>query len=925
MLTAVGLAAVVVFASIRFQEASQRGAAGLSYIEVTGAEGRVFGLGPGDVMMAYPGSEADRAGIGRGDRLLSIDGIPIDDTVRLRELDQRVRSGDTVVYRLERDGVEREVGIRFRPLFRDRWAIVSIVVHTLVALSFVLIGVLVFTRKPDDRRVLVFYAMVIVGALSIFGSALLAIDNSSVRGIIVAPSHALLPVAVISVFVVAFLPLTLHLALVFPHDRPVLREHPQILGWVYGVPLLAALLVLGLGSFGAIVPMLSPAGTSRLDTAANVILGALAVGGLILALRLARRAQVEGWLHAIVRQPGHSLLAIFGALLGVVRVAAALKLKILTITATAFTVLLPFLALAAFPVLACVALYRSYREAGVEEKRQVKWPLWGTLIALATKIVFSLVLYALITYVMVTGRNLTEWTFASQMLQLVPVVVYLLIPVSFAFAILKYRLMNIDVIIRKTVAYAILSGAIVILYLVLVGGLGTVLIRSAGVQNQTMVIASTLVVALLFVPIRNKLQTLVDRNLFPHRYDYPAALQAITVDARNATDLAALLRSSGEKVQQALQNRSVVLFVERQDEYVAMAKVGVSDAVLGTLRLPHSFVSELDRPFDPRRRNLEDHVSSALARLDTVLVLPLATRGFIALAPKLSGAVFDVEDIEFLLSASGEIVAGADRLRMQTEEVDFAQARAIQQSLLPREMPRVADLDVTGEWQPARNMGGDYYDLLELGPRELAVCIGDVAGKGMSAALLMSGLQAAVRASASSSPRELCERVRRVVVSSLSGGRFVTFFYATVDTGAWKIRWCNAGHNAPILVRADGSTFRLEGGGPAFSRLFRQDAYVEHEMALTPGDRVVLFTDGVSEASDPRGEQLGEGRLEDLVRRCRAEPAGSIQREIVDAALTHSGGELDDDLTLVVVAVTGRNDRGEHLSQDRDPAAAEVL
>ena len=142
-----------------------------------------------------------------------------------------------------------------------------------------------------------------------------------------------------------------------------------------------------------------------------------------------------------------------------------------------------------------------------------------------------------------------------------------------------------------------------------------------------------------------------------------------------------------------------------------------------------------------------------------------------------------------------------------------------------------------------------------------------------------------------------------MVISSLSGGRFVTFFYATVDTAAMRLRWCNAGHNAPILARTDGTLIRLGEGGPAFTRLFRDSAYEEREIELLPGDRLVLFTDGVSEAVDAGGELFGEERIEELVADSRDLSAHELQRTIVDAASSYSGGELEDDLTLVVVRV----------------------
>jgi sigma-B regulation protein RsbU (phosphoserine phosphatase) len=455
-----------------------------------------------------------------------------------------------------------------------------------------------------------------------------------------------------------------------------------------------------------------------------------------------------------------------------------------------------------------------------------------------------------------------------------------------------------------------LSGMLIAGYLFLVGGLGSLLVRIAGVQDQTIVVASTLILALLFVPVRNRLQQLIDRNFFRQRYDYPQALRTISGETVTANDLGAFLQFVSEALQQALQTRGIAIFMRRQSDFVAMAKVGFSDSILGTLRVGATpeLTAMLDRPFAPHRRQVTDEDAAVLRRVDAKLVVPIRTgasaQGFVALAGKLSDREFDLDDIDFLSSAADQIAMTAERIRLQREEVEFEQARDMQRTLLPRELPRVPGIDVVGTWEPARTVGGDYYDCLDLGDGSLAVCIGDVAGKGMPAALLMASLQAAVRASAEAkvSPAALCERVRRVVVSSLTGGRFVTFFFCIVDPASRTIRFCNAGHNPPVLVRAGGSVQELANGGPVFSRLFREP-YDEGSVPLEPGDRVVLFTDGVTEARNAAGEDLGDEGLVQLIVNNRHRSASELQHAVVDAVSAYSRGRFEDDVTMVVVGV----------------------
>jgi serine phosphatase RsbU (regulator of sigma subunit) len=892
------------FVAGRAKRWHERGWSGVMYFpaDITNAKRKTMGVAPYHVMMTAADTPAD--GVLRyGDEILSLNGIPRDDLKRLSRLEAETRRGATVVYRIRRGAQTLDVPLQFVSPLRNRSVIARHIVAAIVAVAFVTIALLIIARAPRDSRATVFYALALLSAVNILFTVATVYEQNNARGIVISPYATFGTFYMVLAGAFMYPPLILHLCLVFPKRRPVLEKHPTALRWMYAVGLVGVtgiiLVVLFMAMFDPTDIVRTRQRMSALLLPAYYIISAIAA---LVALNLLYAAWREGPRRAVASRPFRVVAA---TALVPIAISRGVGMFLSPVAAAIFVFLgigLPMLVLGSFPILALVSLARSYSEARAEEKRQVAWPLWGLALAVGMKVLSVVINIIASLWIAFNAQELIRWRGPLEIVALLPMIFTLAIPISFAVAILKYRLMNIDVIIRKTVVYAVLSGAIAIIYLGLVGGLGSFLVYAFGLENQTtMIIGSTLVVALLFVPLRSKLQRIVDRTLFRHKYQYPEALKAISAEARTATDANEFLALAAEQLQRALQNRAVVIFAERQDEYVAVAKVGVADSLLGRLRVPASIAAALDRPFDPRRRTLDEQSTAALGRVEASLIVPAGTRAFIAAAPKLSNGEYDVEDIDFFRSAAEQLETGIDRIRMQAEEADFEQARQIQQTLLPREMPRVAGLEVSGIWQPARTMGGDYYDLIELQETELAVCIGDVAGKGMPAALLMSGLQAAVRASASSSPRDLCERVRRVVVSSLSGGRFVTFFYATVDTAAMKLRWCNAGHNAPILARADGSVVRLAEGGPAFSRLFKGARYEERELELGKGDRLVLFTDGVSEAADGAGEQFGETRIEELVTDCRDLSAGELQRTIFDAASSFSGGELEDDLTLVVV------------------------
>jgi sigma-B regulation protein RsbU (phosphoserine phosphatase) len=245
-----------------------------------------------------------------------------------------------------------------------------------------------------------------------------------------------------------------------------------------------------------------------------------------------------------------------------------------------------------------------------------------------------------------------------------------------------------------------------------------------------------------------------------------------------------------------------------------------------------------------------------------------------------------------------------NELRRREEEIE--EAHQIQEHLVPLEIPQLPGYEIDAAWRPARSVGGDYFDVLKLNEKSLAVCIGDVTGKGVPAALLMSNLQATVHGFAGPQvqPAELCARVNQATLPHVGENRFITFFYGLLDAPQRRLAYVNAGHNPPFLVRRDGSYLRLREGGPVLG-LVRDWHCQAGSVELAPGDRLILFTDGITEANDARGEEFQEERLVALVTSHRHLGAGAIRRKIMTALREFTGDQWNDDATVVVLGVEG--------------------
>ena len=243
-------------------------------------------------------------------------------------------------------------------------------------------------------------------------------------------------------------------------------------------------------------------------------------------------------------------------------------------------------------------------------------------------------------------------------------------------------------------------------------------------------------------------------------------------------------------------------------------------------------------------------------------------------------------------------IEAAERIMMR----DLSQAAEIQRGVLPGEAPLLSGVDLAGYNAPRRTVGGDYYDFFPYPDGRVALALGDVSGKGMPASLMMMALHARVHVLAED-PGDMgafMTRLNKATCAKCPSNRFITFFFCILDTATGAVSFANAGHNPPIVMRASGDVEMLEGGGPPLG-ILPFSTYDEQKTQLAPGDLLVLYSDGVTEAINGQEEEYGEARFIERLRQYREEPAQTIAEAVTNGLLEFAAGApAADDITLVV-------------------------
>jgi phosphoserine phosphatase RsbU/P len=511
---------------------------------------------------------------------------------------------------------------------------------------------------------------------------------------------------------------------------------------------------------------------------------------------------------------------------------------------------------------------------------------------------------------------------------LLPMMLLFVVPVFFGYAIFRHRLMDVDVVVRRSLIYGTVTASLAAIYLATVYGIGTLVNYFFGVRdNQVLVVVSLIVVAFVFDPVKQRFQNGIDRIFFHERYDYQQALLEFTQELPRLMEMEHILNSIVSRLSSTMHIDTLSVFICGENEGCNAVAQNLNQtdcifndgdhtlmALLRKTRHPvdlHLLGDEYDLT------DLKEDEKEKLQRSGIVLSVPMFLQdrliGFINVGQKMSGKVYSQEDINLLATVAGQAAIAIENSRLHKSEIDQQRvkeeldlARKIQQGLFPKKNPEIPGLDIAGVSVPALSVGGDYYDFIQLSPNKILAVVADVSGKGMSAALYMSKVQGMVQLAAHiySTPKEMLTNINRRIFDGMDRRSFITMILALFDLKKKEVRICRAGHNK-ALFSVKGKIKILEGGGiglglergPMF-----EDAIEEVRISMKPDSLFLFYTDGITEAMNEKKHQLGEKTIVDLLKTKRHLSAESIQHAILAKVEKFRGSaEQHDDVTMVVV------------------------
>ena len=537
------------------------------------------------------------------------------------------------------------------------------------------------------------------------------------------------------------------------------------------------------------------------------------------------------------------------------------------------------------------------------------------------------------------GQDIPQW------ILIISFAILLLFPLSLAYVVVVQRAMDLRILIRQGTRYALARQSVNVVRILLAVWMALSImdfVKHPGHQRNVDVVRIFGILAIFFAfrfVLSKRLQQRIDQRFFREAYSTEQILSELSDEARNFTEVAPLINTITQRLGDTLHIERIAVFLRTGDTFRLQLATGASllpsTAEIFSLPSASTTIANLSRTKTPANVYRDDPSSwlvdatdaerTALADLSTELLVPLPGRnrlaGVIALGPKRSEEPYTKTDrqlLQTIASQTGLALENAELLENLTTEItqrerfsrEIEIAREVQERLFPQSYPKVSGVDLAGYCRPAHAVGGDYFDYFVLNDGRLALALGDISGKGISAALLMASLRASLRSIASLQQGDLAGLIRHVnnlVYESSTTNRYATFFYAEYDPATSLLTFVNAGHNPPYILRK-GQAIPLEATGMVVG-LLPDAEYEQATIPMQPNDVLLAFTDGISEAMNYQDEEWGEDRMIATAQQLLDQPdCTHSAQQLLDCILTAadkftSGAPQHDDMTLLICTI----------------------
>ena len=514
-------------------------------------------------------------------------------------------------------------------------------------------------------------------------------------------------------------------------------------------------------------------------------------------------------------------------------------------------------------------------------------------------------------------------------------------PLSVGFTIVKYDLFAIDTVIKRTYGYLLTTGTVAGLYALMVSLSNVTFGRMEASKSPIFPVVFALAVIFFFNPVRNRVQKFIDRVFYRLEYDYQKTVHSISETMRTLLGL----NEIGKRIMDFalgtmfIDSGSLMILNRDKKQYECLVRSGDDEAAKETEENAPPLHWPADDPLvqkmaerkkeltiydiqrDPSFEAERDSYEQAIEQFGATLLVPLiyedALTGLMFLGRKKSGKFYRREDINLLETLANQGAVAIENARMieeviekQRMEEELGIARDLQMSMLPSSCPKTKGLDIAARSIPAMEVGGDFFDFIDMSEEKIGVIVGDVTGKSVSGALVMAASRSVFRmlTEQALSIGRIMSLANRRTKKDIKAGMFVALLYAVIDGEKRSICFSSAGQTQPVHLSArTGEAILLEAEGDTFPLgILEEVEYRETSIDLEPGDKGVFYTDGIVEAMNPAKEIFGFDRLLEVVRNSSADTAEEmLQRILAQVNAFVSEADQHDDLTVIVVSAVG--------------------